>query len=43
MQERIRILGYDLIVSTPPDFAAQLMRDVERWRAVVKRANVKMN
>jgi len=43
MQERIKTLGYDLIVSTPPDFAAQLMRDVERWRAVVKRANVKTN
>ena len=43
MQERIKTLGYDLIASTPADFAAQLMRDVERWRAVVERANVKTN
>jgi tripartite-type tricarboxylate transporter receptor subunit TctC len=41
--ERIKTLGYDLIVSTPADFAAQLMRDVERWRAVVEHANVKTN
>jgi tripartite-type tricarboxylate transporter receptor subunit TctC len=43
MQERIKTLGYDLIVSTPADFAAQLMRDVKRWRAVVEHANVKTN
>jgi tripartite-type tricarboxylate transporter receptor subunit TctC len=43
MQERIKTLGYDMIVSTPTDFAAQLVRDVERWREVVARANIKAN
>jgi len=43
MQERIKTLGYDMIVSTPADFAAQLVRDVERWREVVERANIKAN
>jgi tripartite-type tricarboxylate transporter receptor subunit TctC len=43
MQERIKTLGYDLIVSTPADFAAQLTRDVKRWSAVVEHANVKTN
>jgi len=43
MQERIKTLGYDMIVSTPADFAAQLVRDVERWREVVARANVNAN
>lgn len=43
MQERIKALGYDLIVGTPTDFAAQLMRDVQRWKAVVEQANIKTN
>jgi tripartite-type tricarboxylate transporter receptor subunit TctC len=43
MQERIKLLGYDMIVSAPADFAAQLVRDVERWREVVEHANIKAN
>ena len=43
MQQRIKTLGYDMIVSTPADFAAQLVRDVERWSEVVARANIKAN
>jgi tripartite-type tricarboxylate transporter receptor subunit TctC len=41
MQARIKTLGYDMIVSTPPEFAMQLVRDVERWSEVVKYANIK--
>ncbi len=43
MKERIKTLGFDLIASSPDEFAAQLTRDVERWSAVVKRANVPLN
>jgi tripartite-type tricarboxylate transporter receptor subunit TctC len=43
MQARIKTLGFDMIVSTPTEFAAQLVRDVERWGAVVKAANVGAN
>jgi tripartite-type tricarboxylate transporter receptor subunit TctC len=43
MQERIKTLGFDMIVSTPAEFATQLVRDVERWSEVVKRANIKTN
>jgi tripartite-type tricarboxylate transporter receptor subunit TctC len=43
MQERIKLLGYDMIVSAPADFAAQLVRDVERWREVVEHPNIKAN
>ena len=43
MQQRIKILGYDMIASTPAEFAAQLVRDVERWREVVEHANIKAN
>ena len=43
MKERIRTLGYDVIASTPEEFAAQMTSDVARWSEVVKRANVPMN
>jgi tripartite-type tricarboxylate transporter receptor subunit TctC len=43
MQARIKTLGFDMIVSTPAEFATQLIRDVERWGAVVKAANVRAN
>jgi tripartite-type tricarboxylate transporter receptor subunit TctC len=43
MQARIKTLGFDMIVSTPAEFATQLIRDVERWGAVVKAANVGAN
>ena len=43
MQERIKTLGYDMIVSTPDEFAAELARDVERWSEVVKHANIRAN
>jgi len=43
MKARIKTLGYDMIVSTPAQFGAQLVRDVERWSEVVKRANIQVN
>jgi tripartite-type tricarboxylate transporter receptor subunit TctC len=43
VKERIKTLGYDMIVSTPEEFGAQVTTDVERWSEVVKRANVPMN
>jgi tripartite-type tricarboxylate transporter receptor subunit TctC len=32
--------GTEIVASTPPDFAAFLRRDVEKWRKVVKSANI---
>jgi tripartite-type tricarboxylate transporter receptor subunit TctC len=43
MRERIAMLGYDLIVSTPAEFAVQLSADVARWSDVVKRAHIPLN
>ena len=31
MKERIKTLGFDVIASTPQEFAKQLQEDVERW------------
>ena len=39
MKARVKTLGYDLIASTPEQFAAQLKEDVERWGPVAKAAN----
>jgi tripartite-type tricarboxylate transporter receptor subunit TctC len=38
MEERIKTLGYDMIASSPEDFARQLREDVERWAPAVKAA-----
>ena len=40
MKSRVKTLGFDLIASTPEEFAKQLTSDVSRWSEVVKRANV---
>ncbi len=39
MKARVKTLGYDLIASTPEQFAAQLKEDVERWGPVAKAAS----
>ena len=43
MKHRIKTLGYDMIASTPDEFASQLKKDVERWGAVATRAGLPAN
>jgi tripartite-type tricarboxylate transporter receptor subunit TctC len=43
MMERIQTLGYDVLASTPQDFAAQITGDVVRWSDVVKKADIPLN
>jgi tripartite-type tricarboxylate transporter receptor subunit TctC len=38
MKARVKTLGYDLIASTPDQFARQLQDDVKRWGPVAKAA-----
>ena len=38
MKARVKTLGYDVIASTPQEFAKQLQEDVERWGPVAKAA-----
>lgn len=40
MKARAKKLGYDLIESTPQEFAAQLQTDVDRWGGVAKKAGL---
>jgi tripartite-type tricarboxylate transporter receptor subunit TctC len=39
MKARIKTLGFDVIASTPEEFAKQLQEDVERWGPVAKAAS----
>jgi tripartite-type tricarboxylate transporter receptor subunit TctC len=39
VKERVKTLGFDVIVSTPEQFAKQLQEDVERWGPVAKAAS----
>ncbi|MDB5584357.1 MAG: family major facilitator superfamily protein [Bradyrhizobium sp.] len=43
MKQRIKTLGYDVIASTPEQFAAQLRTDIERWGGVAARAGLPAN
>jgi tripartite-type tricarboxylate transporter receptor subunit TctC len=36
MKARIKTLGFDVIASTPEEFARQLQKDIERWGPVAK-------
>jgi len=36
MKQRVRVLGYDLIASSPVEFAKQLRDDMDRWASAVK-------
>lgn len=40
MKAQVKTLGYDLIASTPDEFAKQLREDIERWGPVAKAANL---
>ncbi|MBX9842392.1 MAG: tripartite tricarboxylate transporter substrate binding protein [Xanthobacteraceae bacterium] len=39
VKERVKTLGFDVIASTPEQFARQLQEDVERWGPVAKAAS----
>jgi tripartite-type tricarboxylate transporter receptor subunit TctC len=40
IKARIKTLGFDMIASTPEEFGTQMVQDVARWGAVVKKAGV---
>lgn len=40
MKERIKNLGYDLLESSPEQFAKELRADIDRWGPVAKRAGI---
>lgn len=43
LKERLRVLGGDLVVSTPEVLAARVARDITNWRELVKMAGLKFD
>jgi tripartite-type tricarboxylate transporter receptor subunit TctC len=43
MKKRVKVLGYDVVASTPEDFGQQMKADVARWSEVVEKANIPRN
>ena len=41
--QRVLDMGADVIVSSPQEFTAEIKAEVERWRKVVKEANITVN
>jgi tripartite-type tricarboxylate transporter receptor subunit TctC len=41
MKERLAALGYDLVASTPKEFATRIAAEIEMWAKVIRAANIK--
>jgi tripartite-type tricarboxylate transporter receptor subunit TctC len=41
MKEKVAALGFDVVASTPEQFAAQVKVEVEKWSRVIKAAGIK--
>jgi tripartite-type tricarboxylate transporter receptor subunit TctC len=42
-RERIAAQGYDVIASTPEQFAAQIRIEVEKWGKVIRAAGIRVD
>jgi tripartite-type tricarboxylate transporter receptor subunit TctC len=41
VKQRVTDLGFDVIASTPEQFAVQVKFEIERWGKVIKAAGIK--
>jgi tripartite-type tricarboxylate transporter receptor subunit TctC len=41
MQERLATLGYDVVASTPEEFAIRIKTEIDMWAKVIRAANIK--
>jgi len=41
MKERLAALGYDVVASTPEEFATRIKVEIEMWAKVIRAANIK--
>ncbi|MCX7961219.1 MAG: tripartite tricarboxylate transporter substrate binding protein, partial [Burkholderiales bacterium] len=41
VRERMQQIGFDVVASTPEEFAAFMKAEIERWAKVVERGNIK--
>ena len=40
-KQRVQELGFDIVASTPEEFAAQVKNEVEKWGKVIKASGLK--
>ena len=40
-KQRVQELGFDIVASTPEEFAAQVKTEVEKWGKVIKASGLK--
>jgi tripartite-type tricarboxylate transporter receptor subunit TctC len=40
-KERVASLGFDIVASTPEQFAAQIRNEIAKWGKVIKAAGIK--
>ena len=43
VRDRVAELGYNILMSSPQQFAAQITEEVEKWGKVVKAAGIEVN
>ena len=43
MIDKLAALGGEVVCNTPAEFAAIIRSDVDRWRKVVREANIRVN
>ena len=41
MKERLATLGYDVVASTPEEFAIRIKTEIDVWAKVIRAANIK--
>jgi tripartite-type tricarboxylate transporter receptor subunit TctC len=41
MKERLTALGYDVVASTPKEFATRAAAEIDMWAKVIRAANIK--
>jgi tripartite-type tricarboxylate transporter receptor subunit TctC len=41
MRERLSVVGFEPVASTPEEFARQLRTEAEKWAKVIRAANIK--
>jgi tripartite-type tricarboxylate transporter receptor subunit TctC len=42
VKERLATLGFEIVASTPKEFAALIPKEIARWDKVVRDANIKV-
>jgi tripartite-type tricarboxylate transporter receptor subunit TctC len=40
-KERLATLGYDVVASTPEEFASRITTEIDMWAKVIRAANIK--